>query len=63
VNDVTHEIVVQSYTADDATLLQCAANPAPDHAPGVPPGESVVRIPANLIPMLREACDAAERGL
>jgi hypothetical protein len=63
VDDVTRDIVLQSYLADDETLGQCAAVRAPDHAPGVPAGEAVVRIPAHLVSMLREACDAAERGL
>lgn len=57
------DIVLQSYLADDATRRECAEHPAPDHTPGIPVGEAVLRIPAHLIPMLREACDAAERGL
>lgn len=56
------DIVLQSYTADDQTRTQCEDNPAPGHQPGIPDHESVIRIPARLIPILREACDAAERA-
>jgi hypothetical protein len=62
---VDHEnadIVLQSYTADDATRAQCVENTAPGHAKGIPDHESVIRIPVHLVPMLREACDAAERA-
>ncbi|MBW8087614.1 MULTISPECIES: hypothetical protein [Streptomyces] len=56
------DIVIQSYTADDATRTQCVQTPAPGHAPGIPEHETVIRIPARLIPVLREACDVAERA-
>lgn len=58
----TADIVLQSYIADDATRSQCVANTAPGHAKGIPPHETVIRFPAHLIPLLREACDAAERA-
>lgn len=56
------DIVIQSYTADEKTRAQCADNTAPGHAPGIPDHETVIRIPARLVPILREACDAAERA-
>ncbi|MCX4550495.1 hypothetical protein OG204_14270 [Streptomyces sp. NBC_01387] len=56
------DIVLQSYTADDATRAQCMENTAPGHAKGIPEHESVIRVPVHLVPMLREACDAAERA-
>ncbi|MGC5034091.1 hypothetical protein ACPXCS_06320 [Streptomyces sp. DT190] len=56
------DIVLQSYTADEETQAQCEQNPAPGHTPGIPAHESVIRIPARCIPILREACDAAERA-
>ncbi|MCX4881555.1 MULTISPECIES: hypothetical protein [unclassified Streptomyces] len=56
------DIVLQSYTADDATRAQCVKNTAPGHAEGIPAHETVIRVPARLVPMLREACDAAERA-
>lgn len=55
------DIVIQSYTADQRTRSQCAARTAPGHAPGIPDHETVIRVPARLISVLREACDAAER--
>ncbi|WOX15698.1 hypothetical protein [Streptomyces sp. N50] len=56
------DIVLQSYTADEETRAQCVKNTAPGHAAGIPDHESVIRIPARLVPILREACDAAERA-
>lgn len=58
----TRDIVLQSYTADAATRQQCVDNTAPGHAKGIPPHESIIRFPAHLIFLLREACDAAERA-
>lgn len=56
------DIVLQSYIADESTRQKCIENTAPGHAKGIPAHETVVRIPARLIPLLREACDAAERA-
>ncbi|WP_371551690.1 hypothetical protein OG266_39445 [Streptomyces sp. NBC_00554] len=56
------DIVLQSYTADDQTRTQCVENTAPGHDQGIPAHETVVRIPVHLVPLLREACDAAERA-
>ncbi|UIX33815.1 hypothetical protein [Streptomyces sp. GQFP] len=58
----TADIVLQSYTADEETRTQCGENTAPGHAKGIPAHETVIRIPARLVPILREACDAAERA-
>jgi hypothetical protein len=63
VDQESADIVLQSYTADDATRAQCIRTPAPGHAPGIPGHETVIRIPARMIPVLREACDAAEAQL
>ncbi|MEU0856121.1 MULTISPECIES: hypothetical protein [Streptomyces] len=62
VDEANADIVIQSYTADEATRGQCVQNTAPGHAKGIPDHESVIRIPARLVPTLREACDAAERA-
>lgn len=62
VDPETADIVIQSYTADEQTRAQCVANSAPGHVKGIPDHETVVRIPARLVPILREACDAAERA-
>lgn len=56
------DIVIQSYTANDATRALCAQNNAPGHAQLIPDHESVIRVPPRLVPILREACDAAERA-
>ncbi|GHC71049.1 hypothetical protein [Streptomyces flavofungini] len=56
------DIVIQSYTADQRTRSQCEARTAPGHVPGIPDHETVIRVPARLVPVLREACDAAERA-
>ncbi|MGW0702931.1 hypothetical protein ACWD0A_27190 [Streptomyces sp. NPDC002867] len=55
------DIALQSYTADAATRDQCVENPAPGHAKGIPDHETVIRVPAHMVSILREACDAAER--
>ncbi|SEF46497.1 hypothetical protein SAMN05216223_10126 [Actinacidiphila yanglinensis] len=61
VDKETRDIVLQSYTADEATRQQAIENTAPGHAKGIPAHETVIRFPAHLIPLLREACDAADR--
>jgi hypothetical protein len=33
----------------------------PGHAVGIPAHETVIRIPARMVPILREACDVAEQ--
>jgi hypothetical protein len=62
VDPETADIVIQSYTADAEMRARCVANTAPGHAKGIPDQETVIRIPARLVPILREACDAAERA-
>lgn len=50
------ELVLQGWKPDEATEAEClATGPIPDH-------EAVIRIPARMVPILREACDAAERA-
>ncbi|MEU9893661.1 hypothetical protein ACIBCS_40895 [Streptomyces phaeochromogenes] len=58
----TADIVLQSYIADEQTRTQCVENTAPGHDKGIPDHETVIRIPVHLVPLLREACDAAERA-
>ncbi|WP_197043727.1 hypothetical protein [Saccharothrix sp. NRRL B-16314] len=62
VDEKTRDIVLQSYIADEATRAECIEKNAPGHDKTIPPGETVIRIPAHMIPILREACDAAERA-
>ncbi|AVZ77457.1 hypothetical protein SLUN_14730 [Streptomyces lunaelactis] len=62
VDSETRDIVVQSYTADEETRAECVRTTALGHAKGIPAHETVIRIPLRMVPMLREACDAAERA-
>jgi hypothetical protein len=55
------DVVLQGYSADEATRQECIDNSAPGHTKGIPAHETVIRFPAHLIPLLREACDAADR--
>ena len=60
VDPETSDFVIQGWQADTATLADVTATPAPNHVPGVPAGEAVIRIPARMASALREACDVAE---
>lgn len=61
VDEDTKELVIQGWTASRELRQQVTATPAPDHEAGIPEGEDVIRIPARMVPALREACDVAER--
>lgn len=52
--DGEKELVFQGWLPDEATEAACAENsPRPDT-------EGIVRIPARMVPLIREACDVAE---
>lgn len=54
------EILLQGWKPSAETQAECeASSPANGR---VPDSEAVVRIPARMIPMIREACDAVERA-
>ncbi|MFF9894998.1 hypothetical protein [Streptomyces longispororuber] len=55
------ELVLQGWEPTPEVQAECAAFEAPGHAVGVPDGEAVIRIPARMIHMIREACDVLER--
>lgn len=56
VDEETTDLVFQGWKADPRTEAEClATGPIPGH-------EAVIRIPARMVPILREACDAAERA-
>lgn len=55
------ELVVLGWKPDAELEAACAQFEAPGHAPGIPDHEAVIRIPARMVPMIREACDAVER--
>lgn len=56
------EIVLQGWKPDTELEAECAAFEVPGHAVGIPDDEAVIRIPARMAKMIREACDAVERA-
>ncbi|NEC23308.1 hypothetical protein [Streptomyces parvus] len=61
VDEESAELVFQGWKPDPELEARCAATEVPGHAVGIPEGEAVVRIPARMVAMIREACDVAER--
>lgn len=54
------ELVLQGWKAGPALRATCeASSPAKG---SIPDSEEVIRIPARMVPMIREACDAVERS-
>ncbi|MDH6130833.1 hypothetical protein P3T37_000200 [Kitasatospora sp. MAA4] len=63
VDDEAEEIIVQSWTADDALCEKIAGTEwVPGHALGISSHESVIRIPARMVPILKEAVERVERA-
>lgn len=62
VDEQKRELVFQGWKPDAETEAECAALEVPGHAVGIPDTEAVIRIPARMVPMIREACDAVERA-
>ncbi|TVL88435.1 hypothetical protein [Streptomyces sp. SAJ15] len=63
VEEESADLVLQGEEAD--ALLQALVGSTEwvaGHKPGIPAHERVIRIPARMVPILREACDAAERA-
>jgi hypothetical protein len=56
----SQELVFQGWKPSPKLEAQCAATEVPGHAKGIPENEAVVRIPARMAHMIREACDAVE---
>ncbi|MFG2346511.1 hypothetical protein [Streptomyces phaeochromogenes] len=54
------ELLLQGWKPDEQTHAECEAT-SPANGP-VPDSEAIIRIPARMIPMIREACDAVERA-
>ncbi|WP_333767749.1 hypothetical protein [Streptomyces sp. IBSBF 2435] len=61
IDQESHEFVFQGWRPDSELQQQCEAFQVPGHAIGIPDHEAVVRIPARMVDMIREACDAIER--
>lgn len=62
VDEQKQELVFQGWKPDPDLEAECASFEAPGHAAGIPDTEAVIRIPARMIHMIREACDALERA-
>ncbi|MDV9169752.1 hypothetical protein R6V09_06330 [Streptomyces sp. W16] len=62
VDESRNELVIQGWKPDREIEVQCAAFEVRGHAVGIPDHEAVVRVPARMVPILRKACDAAERA-
>ena len=56
VDDKNDDLVLQGWLVDETTLAECLA------IGDVPETEAVIRIPARMVPLIREACDVAERA-
>ncbi|WP_405873959.1 hypothetical protein [Streptomyces sp. NBC_00005] len=56
------ELVLQGWKPSPELEAECAEFTVPGHAVGIPEHEAVIRIPARMVPMIREACDAVERA-
>ncbi|MEV5486055.1 MULTISPECIES: hypothetical protein [Streptomyces] len=54
------ELVLQGWKPSAELEAECAASEIPGHAKGIPDHEAVIRIPARMVHMIREACDAVE---
>ncbi|MFM9499885.1 hypothetical protein ACKI1Q_40675 [Streptomyces galilaeus] len=60
VDQEKHELVFQGWKAGPELEAEAATFEVPGHAVGIPDHEAVVRIPARMVQMIREACDAVE---
>lgn len=56
------EFVFQGWKPGPELEAECAAFELPGHGKGIPEGEAVIRIPARMVHMIREACDALDRS-
>ncbi|MFF5004701.1 hypothetical protein ACFY3G_17945 [Streptomyces phaeochromogenes] len=56
------ELIFQGFKPGPELEAECAAFEVPGHATGIPEHEAVIRIPARMVKMIREACDAVERA-
>jgi len=59
----TETIIFQGDQPERELIARIEAKAwSPGHTRGVPAHESVIRIPTGMVPILRKACDAAERA-
>lgn len=63
VEEESADLVLQGEEADDLLrALVGSTEWVAGHTTGIPAHERVIRIPARMVPILKEACDAAERA-
>jgi hypothetical protein len=62
VHEERREFVFQGWKPDPELEAEAAAFEVPGHAVGIPADEAVIRIPASMVHMIREACDVIERA-
>ncbi|MFE7967525.1 hypothetical protein ACFU0X_31575 [Streptomyces cellulosae] len=62
VDQERNEFVFQGWKPGPELEAECAAVEIPGHAKGIPEHEAVVRVPARMVHMIREACDVVERA-
>ncbi|WP_326655219.1 MULTISPECIES: hypothetical protein [unclassified Streptomyces] len=62
VDEEKQELVLQGWKPGPELEAECAATQIPGHAKGIPDHEAVIRIPARMVDMIREACDVVERS-
>ena len=55
------ELVIQGWKPEPELQAECARFEVPGHAIGIPENEAVVRVPARMVSMIREACDTLEQ--
>lgn len=58
VDEEKQELVLQGWKAGPELEAEAGRFEVPGHAVGIPADEAVVRIPARMVHMIREACDA-----
>ncbi|MFM9448444.1 hypothetical protein [Streptomyces acidiscabies] len=56
------ELVLQGWKPDKALEAECADFHVPGHARGIPGHEAVIRVPARMVSMIREACCELEQN-
>lgn len=56
VDDAKAELLFQGWNTDEVTQAECLQYGS------VPDTETIIRIPARMVPQIRKACDAAERA-
>lgn len=62
VEEETADLILQGVQAGEVLeALISGTEWVAGHALGIPAHETVIRIPARMVPILREACDVAER--